>query len=384
MTTSPRVFDRRTLGRATGVLGLAAAGVAAFAPAARALATTPRIALTSANHASNSTSVKRDVLVAGTYTVDASTTGVRPGRTLTVTTTHVPLSNTDYHDLDIRNTVDLYNKTNVRYFDCYFRGPTTRPAGSLGLATCYRPHGRGHEFWDCTFRPQLPDYRVVGITGYGFKVRRCDLSNLVDAFQVFNNNAGTWTDGVTQLRDAPAGVDIQSSYIHDQAFFVPSGSVPTTDPRWGGGETSADGSHSDGIQWQGCTGLIFKYNNVTGMLATQYTPNYRGGKQTNACMMIAPDVGLIANGDIRFNHFGGGAVEINVADKPLKNRWIANLGVVQSNIFHRGQFFPPTDLNRISSSSLNPRGIQVNLGSGSTINKHTDGSAIVVSSSTMA
>ncbi len=46
-TIAPQLFDRRTLGRATAVLGLATAGLAVSAQAARALPASPRIALLS-------------------------------------------------------------------------------------------------------------------------------------------------------------------------------------------------------------------------------------------------------------------------------------------------------------------------------------------------
>ena len=59
-------------------------------------------------------------------------------------------------------------------------------------------------------------------------------------------------------------------------------------------------------------------------------------------MMIKPDAGNISGGLITGNWFGGGAVTINVADAPTKNRYIANLGTVSNNRFSRDMFYRPT------------------------------------------
>jgi len=267
----------------------------------------------------------RSLLVPGDYRPDASTTGVLPGSTLDVVTSHIPVTGQTYHDLDVRCAVTPGPTVgNVTYINCIFRGPATAPTGTSSLYTMYRPHQRSFTFVDCTFAPQTPSPWWVGLQGYGFRLLRCDLSGLVDQLEVFNTNAGE--------ADGPSDVSVEQCYFHDSAYWAPGVN----------GEVSHDGSHSDGIQWEGTTGLVVRGCYFTGQLAPAYQPNRVGGTQTNSAMMIKPDVGKIAGAIIEQNWFGGGAVTINVADAPAKNRVIDNLGSLSRNRFSRDQFYAPT------------------------------------------
>jgi len=306
------------------MLGLVAASVGALAMAelhgSEAMAATV-------------TSSSRDRLVIGTYRPSLSTAGIIHGSKLTVTHNHVPRSGKTYSNLDVRHTVvPGPNVGNVTYRNCIFRGPMTLPMGISSLYTMYRPHKRGFTFIDCTFRPQHPNFRWVGLQGYGFTLRRCDASKLVDQVEVFNTNNGPKGAGDNSLRNGPCDVVIEQCYFHDSAYWGPS--VDTGKAR--------DGSHSDGIQWEGGTGLVVRGNYFTGKLRGQYQPNYLGGDTTNSAMMIKPDAGNISGGVITKNWFGGGAVTINVADAPAKKRYITNVGSITHNHFYRDQFYSPT------------------------------------------
>jgi len=282
----------------------------------------------------------RDALILGAYRPDATTTGVLPGSILTVTSSHTPVDGSTYTNLDIRNTVIPGSTVgNVTYKNCFFRGPAVRPTGTTGLFTAYRPHQRGFVFIDCTFLPQLPDYRWVGVVGYGFKLLRCDISIVVDNVEVYVSSTAAPGENPDGLCD----VIIQQCYFHDSAFFA-YGITDTSDPRWGGGETSTNGSHSDGIQWEGATGLIVQGNYFTGKLASVYVPGLGGGTNTstNSAMMIKPDVGAISGATITQNWFSGGSVSVNVADAPTKSRYIDDLGTLSSNRFGHDQLYAPT------------------------------------------
>lgn len=277
----------------------------------------------------------RDTLVLGAYRPDASTTGVPAGTTLTVTSSHSPVSGTAtvptvYTALDIRNSIDMFGKGNITYRNCVFRGkPGPLSGGAQGLVSLIRPNLGNISFIDCTFIPQTPDYRWVGVHGcYGATILRCDFSILVDAMQVFTTGAGTLDD--------PCNAIIRQNYIHDHAFFQPGA---------GGGETSTNGSHSDGIQWEGGPGLIVQGNYFTGKLAPAYVPGLAppsGNVNSNSCMMIKPDVGAIGGGNISQNWFGGGGVPINIADDPTGGRYINDLGSLVTNRFYRDNTFYPT------------------------------------------
>lgn len=276
------------------------------------------------------TSAPRDGLVLGSYRPGLTTAGVLSTPGLTITTTHAPQSNTTYTNLDVRNTVVPGPTVGyVTYRNCVFRGSAARPRNFSSLYTMFLPHRRHFTFIDCTFIPQTPDYRWVGLQGYGFTLLRCDISNVVDQVEVFNSNGGPggWADD--SLRNGPSDVVVQQSHFHDSAYFRP------------GVDPSSNGSHSDGIQWQGCTGLVVQGNFFTGQLAPRYRPNFVGGSATNSAIMIKPDAGAIGGATISRNWFGGGAVTLNAADSPAHNRYITNLGSITNNRFYRDQQYAP-------------------------------------------
>jgi hypothetical protein len=255
-------------------------------------------------------------------------TGVEDEDALTVVYDHQPQTGGRYFDLDVRNVPQGKNGvTDVEYTNCIFRGTDTRPGGACGLYSLIRDTtAAGFTFRRCTFRPQLPDYRWVGMHGFGFHLFECDISGVADPVEVFR------TDGQP---DGPCEVIIDGCWFHDQAYFAPGE---------GGGETSKDGSHSDDVQWQGGTGLIIRWSYFTGMLGPEYQPGYAGQQQANAAIMAKPDAGIIGGGEITDNWFGGGAVTINIADAPTKNRLISDLGKIVRNHFYQDQFYKPTDV----------------------------------------
>lgn len=276
----------------------------------------------------------RDDLVLGDYKPDATTTGVLPGSSLTIVTTHVPVSNTTYENLDIRTAVLPGSSVgNVTYKNCYFRGGATAPTAFTGLYRLVNTHQRGFTFIDCTFRPQTPSWFWIGLHGYGFTARRCDISNMVDAMSTFNNNNGPAGSGDDSLRNGPVDVVVEQCYVHDQGFW----SNPPDN-------TSSDGSHADGIQIQGGSGYVIRGNNFTGKLNPIYAPNWYGHDTSNAVFMIKPDVGLLSNVTITDNWLDGGAVTINVShDTVPVLRKIVNLGVIKRNRFGRGQRLTATN-----------------------------------------
>lgn len=284
----------------------------------------------------------RDTLVLGVDRPGYTSTGFRPGSDLTITEDHAPVSGTTYTDLEVRsNVVPAATVGNVTYRNCLFRGPATAPTGISSLYTMHRPHQRGFTFVDCTFCPQKPDFRWVGLQGYGFTLRRCYISQVVDQVEVFNPNDGPGGVGDDSLRDGPSDVVIEQCYFDNNAYWGPD--IDTGAAR--------DGSHCDNVQWEGCTGLVVRGNYFTGRIARQYQPNYRGGTTTNSAILIKPDAGNLGGGVITRNWLGGGAVTVNVADAPSTNRYIGNLGALADNRFYRDQFRAPTVILITTSTS---------------------------------
>lgn len=269
----------------------------------------------------------RDALVLGTYRPDSTTAGIRTdvnAPPLTVVSNHSPVSGATYENLDVRNLVKPTGIGNVTYRNCIFRGDSTPPASAAGLYTLYNAHNRGFVFEDCTFAPQTPDHLWVGIVGYGFTLRRCDIYNVVDNINVFCNINGPGGAGDNSLRNGPCDVQILQSYLHDQAWYP----NPIDPP--------VDGSHSDNIQWQSGSGLVLRGSYLTGQLAAAYQPNYYGTSHANAAMMIKPDVGLLGGAVIEQNWIGGGAYSINIAHDGTA-RVITDLGSISNNRFNRDQ-----------------------------------------------
>jgi hypothetical protein len=261
----------------------------------------------------NATPHGREVLQPGVDKPSATTAGVRPDVPLTVTTTHVPASNTVYRNLDIKVDVNLSGKTGVQYENCRFQGGLNSTAQGLVLAQ--GTHGRGHRFTDCTFDPQSPNFNKDGIRGYGFTLLRCDISGVVDGVSVF----------CTQAPTADVGVTVQQTWIHDQAYWP---NPPDTN--------HSDGSHCDGIQWQGSPGLVVRGCLISGILDPAYQPGQFGTKHTNSCIMIKPDAGPISNATIVDNWFYGANISVNSNDD-APDRFITNFGTFTGNRFDHDQ-----------------------------------------------
>jgi hypothetical protein len=323
--TAPALVTPKSLTSRRTMLKLAMASAGGVAIAA--------LSSTTSSTRANAAVDTRDSLVLGAYRPDITTTGVLPGSTLTIVTSHVPVSNTTYTNLDVRcPVVPGASVGNVTYKNCMFRGPAAVPTGFSSMYTMFRPHQRGFTFIDCTFRPQTPNFRWVGLQGYGFTLKRCEANELVDQVEVFNTNNGPGGASDDSLRNGPGDVTIEQCFFHESAYWGPD--IDNGAAR--------NGSHSDCIQWEGTTGLTVRGNYFTGQLKTEYQPNYVGGTTNNSSMMIKPDAGAIGNATITDNWFGGGSVTINIADAPDKNRYISNLGTLSNNRFNRDMYYSPT------------------------------------------
>lgn len=262
-----------------------------------------------------SEAVRRAALVRGVDQPSAANTGVYPGTTFTVVTDHVPVSGTTYTALEVQNTLNLNGKQDCHYVNCRFVGPPTTPTGSAGLVRGWTVHGGGHTFTDCTFVPQAPHFQLDGVKGHDMTLTRCDISGVIDGVSIFNTNAPT----------APCGVVVDQCWIHDLAYFP---NPPDTN--------HTDGSHADGIQWQGGTGLVVRGNRIEGSVASRYRPGQYGSEHANACILIKPDAGALGNGFIDSNWFYGGYISAQVSDD-APDRYVTDLGYFTNNRFDRAQ-----------------------------------------------
>jgi len=291
----------------------------------------------------------RESLVLGTYKPDASTTGVLPGVPRTTVTSFSPIGGTTYENLTIETIMTPPAGTSTIVFrNCFFRGTPSGQSSDVGVAKLY---GTAHcpvEFYDCSFAAQFPSRWWNGAHGYGFKMWRCDVSQVIDTLNIFQSADPT----------GPLGVEIYQSYFHDFHWFP---NPPET--------RATDGSHSDGVQLQGGSGFKFWGNNIQAYNHPDFFNTYFGTNHGNAIMMIKPDVGVITNVDIQFNWLDGGAAGLNIThDNP---RFLTNIGIIKNNKFGRGM------RNGASWAINRQSGITWDGGSGSTQNVYEDDGTVV-------
>ena len=313
----------------------------------------------------------RDALVLGVDKPTENNTGHDPVNIapLTITSSHSPVSGQAYANLEIRNRIDGFNKGNVTYRNCWFRGDSVSPTGTVGLVTLYRAHLRGWKFYDCSFSPLVRSPWWIGIVGYGFELIRCKIWGVVDPSETYLQ-AGTSAAG-------PLDVRFAQCLLYDHAFFPPPGSARAlADPAAAlinSSNTPSDGSHSDGIQWQGGDGMIVEGCTIRNTIQASDQPNNSGGTSGTAALMIFPDAQPISGGIIRKNWLSGGGVTVQVGDKPLKNRIITNVGQIDDNKFEGAQQFPPWDIILKPSTSQNTGWTQAGFTAGWTGNVKTYG-----------
>jgi hypothetical protein len=274
----------------------------------------------------------RDLLVYGAYKPDATTTGVLPGTALTTYTSASQLpgggvtAGATYTNARFQFIVTPPSgTTTITFRNCLFEGPPTNPGSFVGLAKLFNASHCPCVFIDCTFLPQRPSRFLNGAHGHDFKLFRCDISLVVDALSVFNNNPGFQT--------AALNVEVWGSYIHDLAWWA----FNTGDTDAGGArENSFDGSHNDGCQLQGGSGFTFIGNTMTGTNSPDYFNTFYGDNRANSAFTIKPDVGVITTIDIEQSWIDGGAASINIAhDDPA--RILGNIGIIKHNLFGRNQ-----------------------------------------------
>jgi hypothetical protein len=161
---------------------------------------------------------------------DASSTGVRPGVSLTVVNGDQTFStdNQVISGRDFRGFVKVSGK-NVRFVNCIFRGRATSSNNAL-LDT---GKGTGTVVEDSEFVPSNPSATLIDIDANNVSIYRANIHGSVDGVQTGSN------------------VLIQDSYIHDMSWFA-------SDPNQGGGPT-----HNDGVQgFLGDSNVVLRHNNI--------------------------------------------------------------------------------------------------------------------------
>jgi hypothetical protein len=199
----------------------------------------------------------RTTLTMGVDQPDARNTGTLPGviRSELAGNQTITTPGTTLQDLNIRGLVDV-RAANVTIRNCFIDGAATTPATGKALITATNAAAATLLVEDCTLAPAVPNRFWNGFMGHGFTARRCNLFWLTDPFDPFN----TVTPG------ADLSVLVEQCYMHDFAFFNDAGQ--SVDLR----------NHTDGMQIQGGTGIIFRGNFVNSYWAKDVGDvDYNGG-----------------------------------------------------------------------------------------------------------
>lgn len=212
-----------------------------------------------------------------------------------------------------------------KFTNCAFWGETTHTFDH-GLLTTTNPAAQGEVYY-CDFNPGTSSTSwMSGILGGMVKVRFSRFRNAVDAVGVFRT-------GLTAPYDT--GIDFQYNWIENMAFFYP-------DP------SHADGSHNDGMQFQGGCNSLVKYNLIEGYNSQQAgvgngaTVGRNGGPPqlwSLSCVLFNENV---PSGSDMYGHvitdnlFAGGEGPINIADDKYANSTAPTPIVTMHRNRHKG------------------------------------------------
>lgn len=270
----------------------------------------------------------------------AATTGVPAGTVLTENRPAngqlaITTAGTVLDGLDIYGQVYV-QAANVTIRRCRIRGRNATTNESLIQATSASVSSLLVE--DCTLRPDFPSYWLNGFLGSNFTVRRCDISRCVDGFGVYNTNApGT-----------PLNVTIESNYVHDFSYYSP-------DPN----HTNDNQTHNDGIQIQGGTGAIIRYNLIDSYFATDVGTGNQTLPRALSCILFNVNVGTTGGHVIEDNWLYGGQVPVNGIGTPN-----VDLGRMWRNEFSGDTTGTPPQTIQVANNTV------IDIGAG-TVNKNT-------------
>jgi len=116
---------------------------------------------------------------------------------------------------------------------------------------------------DCTIRARKESDGRDGFLGKQYTAERCNVSNVVDGFGIYNFTGGY---------NSASNVNVKGNYIHDHAYTYPD-------------RDHSDGDHTDGVQCQGGTNVNIIGNTLIG------TGHYMAGSGTYYDTHASTDAG---------------------------------------------------------------------------------------------
>ncbi|MBX9246700.1 hypothetical protein ICW40_18075 [Actinotalea ferrariae] len=240
---------------------------------------------------------------------DASNTGVRPGSKLTVHRGDIIVTEPG----TVLENLDIYGFVEVRAADVTIRNSRVRGSGkgshSIGLINATDANVRNLVIEDVTLVPDSPSYWIDGVLGHDYTARRVNTWNVVDGFGIFNTHG------------SEANVRIESSYVHDLAYFSP---VPTHSDKQ---------THNDAIQIQGGSNITIVGNRLSAWRSkTAGTQNY-DVRQAGFGLIVTPNVNAVTGASVSKNWFDGGHIPLKIERRDRVGAM--NFGSITDNKFAR-------------------------------------------------
>jgi hypothetical protein len=266
--------------------------------------------------------VTRNAMVWGVDMPTTSNVGIVAGFTRNVYTGDLVLNvsgDQTYMHYDFHGRVDVRSSGTKYFRNCRFYGAAS-PVNSQGLLHCTNASITNVVVEDSELIPETPSLWFSGALGHHFTLRRCKIQNCVDGIGVFNTSAPTATTGVV----------VELCYIGEHSWFY--------DPP----STQADGSHNDGVQFQGGDGSVIRgnffnaYNSMTvGDSPYTYLTD-TANPHALSCLMYTPNVGAITNTIISNNWMFGAQIAVNAGSDANGGHF---LGTFTDNRFNRDQYY---------------------------------------------
>jgi hypothetical protein len=157
---------------------------------------------------------------------DATNTGVPAGTTFTQTITTDITYSTPQTITAVDFACHVTLTAPVTFINCRFRGRNIGFVDKYALVTADSAGATGSNFDRCTFNPDYPRFWLNAIKGQGFTANRCDVSAVVDGFQI----------------RYPATCTITGNYLHDFYFSDESTDQAGSDPPYW--------THNDGVAFR--------------------------------------------------------------------------------------------------------------------------------------
>jgi hypothetical protein len=248
----------------------------------------------------------------GTYKPNASNTGVTPGTVLTVHegdfTTSKPYQVVENLDItgrvNVRHSFVTIRNCNVRNS---FPPSDTNGGGNLDIWGAINTRAVqgvvGCTVQDCTLTAANPNVNCYGVVGREVTIRRCDISKVVDAMAVQENNCHAY-----------------ANYVHDMRWYA-------YDPR------QSNGSHSDGLQWAGgnLLRIVGNYFELAPVKGTSGTGLFTGSWHGNDIVVDRNWYISTATAATQVDAFSMG---LNIADKG--NGYLTNITLTNNRFSPNG------------------------------------------------